>query len=398
MRTHLVRVFSAAVLSGALATLGCVGTSESGNTTSTGAAGLATVGPVGLAGAGGIRGVAGTTGATGSGGSASASDMASARGAAGSRGSAAASGAAGMRGSAAASGALAGTRGSASASGASGTTGSAGAGGAAGASGAAGVSGLGGSSSSTRWVPSKATTFFWDLSGAPPDNTKNVGAYDIDGWDNTSAEVAALHARGLRVVCYMDAGTYEPGRPDSSTFPTSLKGSGVSGWPGELWLDVRPAGPNYATLQGIMRARLQVCHDKGFDAVEPDNMDSYQNKPGFATTAADQLAYNEWIATTVHALGLAVFQKNDLDQIATLEPFFDGILDEECNKYSECSALAPYTAAGKPVWDAEYTDDGETTAAFCSKDAAAGIVGALFSLNLDGSSFSPCPNDVGVVH
>ncbi len=218
-----------------------------------------------------------------------------------------------------------------------------------------------------------------------------MGAYDIDGWNNTAAEVAALHARGLKVVCYMDAGTYEPGRPDSSTFPTSLKGSGVSGWPGELWLDVRPAGPNYAALQGIMRARFQVCRDKGFDAVEPDNLDSYQNSPGFATTAADQLAYNEWIATTVHALGLAVFQKNDLDQIATLEPFFDGILDEECNKYSECSSLAPYTAAGKPVWDAEYTDDGETTAAFCSKDAAAGIVGALFSLNLDGSSVQAVP-------
>ena len=247
-------------------------------------------------------------------------------------------------------------------------------------------------------MPSKATTFYWDLSNAPPDNTKNVGAYDIDGWNNTAAEVAALHARGLKVVCYMDAGTYEPGRPDSSTFPTSLKGSAVSGWPGELWLDVRPAGPNYAALQASCARASRSCRDKGFDAVEPDNMDSYQNSPGFATTAADQLAYNEWIATTAHALGLAVFQKNDLDQIATLQPFFDGILDEECNKYSECSSLAPYVAAGKPVWDAEYTDDGETTAAFCSKDAAAGIVGALFSLNLDGSLFKPCTNDVGVIH
>jgi hypothetical protein len=43
-------------------------------------------------------------------------------------------------------------------------------------------------------------------------------------------------------------------------------------------------------------------------------------------------------------------------------------------------------------------DDGETTAAFCSKDAAAGIVGALFSLNLDGNLFNPCANDVGVIH
>jgi len=246
-------------------------------------------------------------------------------------------------------------------------------------------------------VPDKATTFFWNLASAPPDNTKNVGAYDIDGWNNSATEVAALHARGLRVVCYMDAGTYEPGRPDSSTFPASSKGSAVAGWPGELWLDVRPSGPNYAALQAIMRARFQVCRDKGFDAVEPDNLDSYLNSPGFATTAADQLAYNQWLATTAHELGLAVFQKNDLDQIPQLQPFFDGILDEECNKYSECDALVPYVAAGKPAWNAEYRDDGESTATFCSKDVAAGIVGALFSLDLDGSVFEPCPNDVGII-
>ena len=53
-----------------------------------------------------------------------------------------------------------------------------------------------------------------------------------------------LHQAGIKVVCYMDAGTYEPDRPDSASFPASLKGAAVQGWPGELWLDVRPAGPD----------------------------------------------------------------------------------------------------------------------------------------------------------
>jgi hypothetical protein len=194
----------------------------------------------------------------------------------------------------------------------------------------------------------------------------------------------------------MDAGSYEPGRPDSADFPPALKGNGVQGWPGELWLDVRPSGPSYSTLQALMRARFQICKDKGFDAVEPDNIDSYQNNPGFSTTAADQLSYNRWLASTAHGLGLAIFQKNDLDQIPDLESSFDGILDEECNQYSECSALAPYTAAGKPAWDAEYTEDGATTANFCSADVSAGIAGALFALALDGSRFEPCANDVGI--
>ena len=273
-----------------------------------------------------------------------------------------------------------------------------GSGGSIGSAGSPGGGSGGGVATGKWWKPGKNTTFFWDLQNAPPDNTKNVGAYDIDGWGNSAEEVTALHARGIKVVCYMDAGTYEPGRPDSSTIPAALKGSGVQGWPGELWLDVRPAGPSYAALQAIMLARFKVCEQKGFDAVEPDNLDSYQNKPGFTTTAADQLAYNEWIASSVHALGLAVFQKNDLDQVTQLEPYFDGILDEECNKYSECDTLAPYTAASKPVWDAEYTDDGETTAKFCASNLKVGIVGALFGLALDGSLFEPCDNDVGILN
>jgi len=117
--------------------------------------------------------------------------------------------------------------------------------------------------------------------------------------------------------------------------------------------------------------------------------------PGFSTSAADQLTYDEWLATTVHGLGLAIFQKNDLDQVGTLESHFDGILDEECNKYSECDTLAPYTSANKPAWDAEYQEDGETTAKFCTADVQANIVGALFALALDGSLFQPCSNDVG---
>jgi hypothetical protein len=252
--------------------------------------------------------------------------------------------------------------------------------------------------SNGRWVPAGGTTFFWDLVSTPPDNGRNVGAYDIDGFGNDAAEVAALHAQGKRVVCYMDAGTYEPGRPDSAQFPAAILGSDVVGWPGEKWLDIRPSGPSYATLQSIMSARFAICRQKGFDAVEPDNLDSYQNSGGFNATAADQLSYNRWIAATVHGLGMAVFQKNDLDQVPQLVGDFDGILDEECNKFTECTSLAPYTAANKPVWDAEYSDDGESTDKFCAGDAAAGIVGALFSLALDGSVFQPCPNDVGIVN
>jgi hypothetical protein len=263
---------------------------------------------------------------------------------------------------------------------------------------AGGSTDSGGDLGAGRWRPPVGTTFFWDLQSAPPDNSRNVGAYDIDGFNNDASEVSALHALGKRVVCYVDVGTWELGRPDSGEFPGALLGSDVAGWPGEKWLDVRMSGPSWGALQAILTQRFQMCRDKGFDAVEPDNLDSYQNSPGFPTSAADQLAYNQWVATTVHGLGLAVLQKNDLDQIPDLVGWFDGILDEECNQFNECDTLAPYVQAGKPAWNAEYTDDGQTTASFCAKDAAAGIVGALYSLALDGTVFQPCANDVGIVN
>jgi len=130
-----------------------------------------------------------------------------------------------------------------------------------------------------------------------------------------------------------------------------------------------------------------MCREKGFDAVEPDNMDGYENSTGFPLTGAEQLSYDEWIAGEVHALGMAVFQKNDGEQTGQLEPHFDGALDEQCNQYHECGSFQPYLAAGKPVLNAEY---GLSTSSFCAADNAAGIMGARYSLELNGSSFEPC--------
>ena len=222
------------------------------------------------------------------------------------------------------------------------------------------------------------------MTGTPP--AEPTQAVDLDGFDTSAATVAALHARGQRAICYIDVGTAENWRSDYREFPASVKGSTVEGWAGENWLDIS----QLSVLEPIMIARFQMCAQKGFDAVEPDNIDGYENSTGFNLTASEQLTYDEWVAQEVHALGMAVFQKNDPDQASQLEPYFDGELDEECNRYSECSAFAPYLAAGKPVLDAEYTQDGETTARFCAADEKLGIMGALYSIDLDGSSYTPC--------
>jgi hypothetical protein len=227
----------------------------------------------------------------------------------------------------------------------------------------------------------QALTWYWQLQGTV-DQSQAVDAYDIDGFDNDASVVTALHNQGKRVICYIDVGTAENFRSDYSSFPSAVLGDS-NGWPGEKWLDIRAL----STLEPIMTARFQMCAQKGFDAVEPDNIDGYENTTGFPLSAQDQLTFNEWVASAVHALGMAVLQKNDPDQASDLEPYFDGVLDEQCNEYSECDSFQPYLSDNKPVLNAEYNLQ---TSQFCPADQSAGIMGALFNLDLDGNTFQPC--------
>ncbi len=227
------------------------------------------------------------------------------------------------------------------------------------------------------WKPALDTSWQWQLT-APVDQSVDAQVYDIDGFDNAASVVSSLHAQGRKVICYIDAGTYENWRPDASQFPSSVKGNGVDGWAGEQWLDVR----NIAVLGPIMQTRMDMCKTKGFDAVELDNMDGYTNTTGFPLTASDQLTYNTWIANQAHARGLSVGLKNDLDQITQLLPFFDWELDEQCFQYNECDQLKPFIAAGKAVFEVEYSLD---TNQFCAQANALNFNSLKKDLNLDAT-------------
>ena len=241
--------------------------------------------------------------------------------------------------------------------------------------------------SGTWWKPTAATPLplYWILSAplSASDVLPAPAVFDIDGQDNGAAIVSALHKAGAKVICYVDAGTWEPGRSDSSAFPSSVQGSGVDGWPGEKWLDVR----QIATLAPIIQARFRACKAKGFDAIEPDNIDGYSNDTGFPLTGTDQLAYNRALADWAHELGLSIGLKNDGDQAAALEPSFDWALDEECYTYNECGYLTTFTSANKAVWIAEYKT---ISAADCADSKAKHFNTAQYELNLGKSGRQPC--------
>lgn len=218
------------------------------------------------------------------------------------------------------------------------------------------------SSAAAWWIPALATSWQWQLTGTI-DLDVNAAMFDLDAVDTTAATVAALHARGRRAICYLSAGTWEDGRPDAARFPQEVLGAVVSGWPDERWLDIR----RLDLLEPIMAARLDGCRNKGFDGVEPDNVDGYANRSGFPLTGADQLRYNRWFAGAAHARGLGAGLKNDLDQIPELVGVFDFAVNEQCFQFDECGALAPFTAAGKAVFQVEYRT---VASAFCAQAVA----------------------------
>ena len=99
--------------------------------------------------------------------------------------------------------------------------------------------GTGGGNWST-WAPALKSSWQWQLSTLPAvGGLLNVQMYDVDGFNADTSLVSAMHSANIHAVCYVSFGTFEDWRPDASSFPSSAKGLGVVGWPGENWLDVR---------------------------------------------------------------------------------------------------------------------------------------------------------------
>ncbi len=233
------------------------------------------------------------------------------------------------------------------------------------------------------WRPQPGTSWQWQLEGLPVDLSIDVDMYDIDLFENDSGVVQAVQERGIKVVCYVSAGSWENWRPDADAFPDEAIGSGLADWEGEKWLDIR----RLDVLGPIMEARLDLCKAKSFDAVEPDNVDGYLNETGFPLTYEDQITYNIWLAKTAHARGLSIGLKNDGDQIPDLLSHFDWALNEECFEFEDCGALSPFIESGKAVFNVEY---GLDTGEFCIRANALGFSSMKKNLNLDAHR-EPCP-------
>jgi hypothetical protein len=256
------------------------------------------------------------------------------------------------------------------------------------------------------WKPPLKTSWHWMIDHALDiHNLRDMGlvdpngkklnfapptVYDIDWEMNSAKTVKLLHSMDKKVICYVDVGAYETYRSDARKFPKTVRGKPDSHWDGSYWLDIR----RLDVLLPIMRARFQVCKDKGFDAIEPDEVDGYTNDSGFKLSYTDQLIYNRAIADLAHSMGMSVGLKGDIEQVRDLWSNFDWTLNEQCFEFDECDVLTKYfVSEGKAVFQVEYDDPFSghrvKTSEFCPLANSANFNSMKMPLALSGGR-SPC--------
>ena len=175
---------------------------------------------------------------------------------------------------------------------------------------------------SSRVAPPPANgPFSYQLGGAyPPEPGVKV----------VSRDRFAAPAVGLYNICYVNLLQTQPDEPgQSSTDPPY----GTTQWwknnhpdllledsAGEVivdaeWnealFDVRTAAARDQLL-AVQSGWFSQCRDDGFQAIEPDNLDAHLRSAGLLTFAQTK-AYLKLVVSYVHALGLAIAQKNTAD-------------------------------------------------------------------------------------
>ncbi|MEU0566986.1 endo alpha-1,4 polygalactosaminidase [Nonomuraea sp. NPDC005983] len=217
-----------------------------------------------------------------------------------------------------------------------------------------------------------------------------------------TAGVNAVHARGAKAICYVDAGSIEDFRPDYQEFVdwhkshgNSLLGNPFSDeFPNERWANINNDKGQRDFLLRMTERRVAKCVQAGFDGVEFDVVNAHEegkSVTGWTVSPATQLVFNKALADIAHRNGLSVALKNDLSQVSDLVSSFDYAVNEECFQWKECDELKPFVAAGKPVFQVEYKTSPST---FCPKANATTLnfnaIKKATDYSLKDKPYTPC--------
>jgi hypothetical protein len=192
----------------------------------------------------------------------------------------------------------------------------------------------------------------------------------------------------------------------------------------------------------MLEARIQMCAAKGFDAVEIDDIDSFDPPAttGFHLTPGDAQNFLAYLFNLIHRDGMTALWKNSPYLTSWGRRYTDGAIVEECYAGHQCfasqfagqthygihcTALSGATPCGwddfttdvsarqpngKWVGEAEYLQDHyvcppssactgphrSSFAAYCKAvySPPNGFTAVLFTVDLDATVFDPCPSGV----
>ncbi|MEV4124394.1 endo alpha-1,4 polygalactosaminidase [Nocardia sp. NPDC049707] len=204
-------------------------------------------------------------------------------------------------------------------------------------------------------LPSAGTRFDYQIGGAypPPDGVRVVSR------DRSASPVA-----GLYNICYINAFQAQPGADTVTWWQANHPGLLLRDTDGALVMDLDwnealldvSTDAKRAELAAIEDAWVDDCRTKGYQAVEPDNLDSYQRSHGLLTAAAS-VAFASRLAKHAHEVGLAIAQKNTVELLDRRDAIgFDFAVTEQCGATDECGQYA--AAYNNRVLDVEYDQAG----------------------------------------
>ncbi|GMA33239.1 endo alpha-1,4 polygalactosaminidase [Litorihabitans aurantiacus] len=210
-------------------------------------------------------------------------------------------------------------------------------------------------------LPPTTGTFDYQLGDAYGE----AGEFDVVGRDVTADPLPDAYN-----VCYVNGfqtqpGTLEDWRRDApDALLRDASGAVVTDpdWPDEVVLDPSDEQRRAAIL-AVVGPQVSACAERGFDAVELDNLDTFLRFDGVDADGAMTLATA--YADLAHGAGLAVGQKNAADVGADAREVagFDFAVVEECARYDECGAYRD--VYGEHVLQIEYDDGGPDLAEVC---------------------------------
>ena len=232
----------------------------------------------------------------------------------------------------------------------------------------------------TRWLGLVALAALAALSGVVLGATSNAApaaapppagarfSYQIGGAYGPAAGVGIVDrdwhdqpVRGRYNICYVNGFQAQPEeigwwRRRHRNLLLYRSGHAIidTGWNEQLFDTSAPQ--KRAALSAIVGSWAARCARKGFQAVEPDNLDSWQRSQG-QLTRTDNVVFARLLIGRAHRARLAIAQKNAPElRGAGRRAGFDFAIAEECQAFSECGA---YTRAyGREVIEVEYPDNG----------------------------------------